>query len=129
MSVEKKLVRSDWVKMVKDQFVQDLSKDQIMFNLVQSGCKFSDLQSVVKESGVKFRRGKGNSWKDISVDLWVENFNLSKKEMNSGIHDSVKDSDYYVRGYYHVFKRLVKEVREKVESEMIEKYQIKVDSK
>lgn len=99
--------KSDAIKMIQEEFDSGKSKDEIASQLFENGVKFNDIPKFFKESGVKFRRSKGTTWKDITVEAFLENPELTADEMQEAIKDAVKDPEYYVKGYYDVFKRLV----------------------
>jgi len=93
------------IKIVK-MFEDGKSKNNIAGFLMGNGMMYSDVPKFISDSGLKFRRKAGSTWKDLSVEAFKENKNLSKEEMLSAIEDSVKDPEYYVKGYYTIFKAL-----------------------
>ena len=76
--------------------------------MMANGIVYSDVPKFIKDSGLKFRRKAGSTWKDLSVEAFKENVDLTKEEMLEAIRDSVKDPEYYVKGYYKIFKELAK---------------------
>jgi len=99
--------KTEAIEMIVSEFNSGQTKDSIASKLFENGVSFSDIPKYFKESGVKFRRSKGSTWKDITVESFLENPELTADEMKEAIADSVKDPDYYVKGYYDVFKKLV----------------------
>lgn len=95
------------VKLVIDMKEAGHSKDEIVRSLFESGVEWADLAKVMTESGVKFRRKTGNTWKDIMADSLIENPEISYDDMIVELKDSVKDPEYYVKGYLDIFRKMV----------------------
>ena len=83
------------------------TKNEIMKALYDSGIEWDNLDKVMKESGVKFRRKSGNTWKDIMADELIEDPTIDYDSMIKKLEDSVKDPEYYVKGYLDLFRKLV----------------------
>ena len=83
------------------------SRNQIMTTLVRDhDMDLDQANKAIKESGAQFRRKKGNTWKDICLEEFKANKDLTKAEMKEAITGSIKEGaeDYYVNGWYDLFK-------------------------
>lgn len=107
LNLEIDMKKTEAIEIIKADHEAGSSKDDIASKLFEAGVAFSDIPKYFKESGVKFRRSKGSTWKDITVEAFLEDPELTRDGMLEAIKDSVKDPDYYVKGYYDVFKKLV----------------------
>ncbi len=85
-----------------------LSKDEIYRKIYNEyDLDTSVITKLIKESGIKFRRKSGNTWKDIMADQLIDNPDTDSDEMIKILKDSVKDPEYYVKGYIDIFKKMV----------------------
>ena len=91
---------------IKAMFLAEKSKNEIAGHCMTAGMAFSDVPKFIAATGLKFRRKAGTTWKDIGVEAFKSNKNLSRDEFFEAIEDSVKDPEYYVKGYYEIFKQL-----------------------
>ena len=102
------MTKTEKVDQISKMFEEGKSKNEISGWLMANGIVYSDVPKFIKDSGLKFRRKAGSTWKDLSVEAFKENVDLTKEEMLEAIRDSVKDPEYYVKGYYKIFKELAK---------------------
>lgn len=98
--------KSDLKAQIVKMFENGDSKNKIAGACMTAGMEYSDVPKFISDSGLKFRRKAGSTWKDLSVEAFRENKDLTKEEMLAAIEDSVKDPEYYVKGYYTIFKAL-----------------------
>lgn len=91
---------------IQAMFENGDSKNKIAGYCMTNGMAYSDVPKFIADAGLKFRRKAGTTWKDLSVEAFKEDKNLSKEAMLEAIADSVKDPEYYVKGYYDIFKAL-----------------------
>ena len=95
------------VSRINEMFGKDgVQRKDIIMDLVRSGSDIKCVEDHLKEMDIKFRRGKGESWKDLCVDGFRKNKDMSKKEMKELI-GHMSDPQWYVNNWYHIFKDLV----------------------
>ena len=105
---KKTIDKEDSIVAIQTMVEDGRNKDEVTRFLFENGVdKLSVMTKLIKEAGVKFRRQQGNTWKDLAADAFVANPDLDEAGMLEAIKDSVKDPEYYVKGYYHVFSQLV----------------------
>ena len=64
----------------------------------------AQIPKIIKDAGVKFRKGKGSTWKDVCAQAFREDPNLSKEDMKVLVDEAgMKDPDWYVNAWHHVF--------------------------
>ena len=97
----------DSIKMIIGLKESGETKDSIFRTLFESGLERSDIDKLFKESGIKFRRKSGSTWKDIMADSLIENPEIDYDSMITELKDSVKDPEYYVKGYLDIFRKMV----------------------
>ena len=88
------------------------SKDDIMIGLYDEfEMKPSISLKFFKDNEIKFKRGKGNTWRDLAIEAFKENPDLSREAMAAAIAGSTKDATsdaYYVKTWYEQFSTLAK---------------------
>lgn len=84
------------------------SKDEICGHLMANGIKFGKINAFLKDADLKFRRSKGNSWKDIAAQAFIDNPELSEDEFEDAIRGSINEGaeEYYRKGWYEIMKLL-----------------------
>jgi len=86
------------------------SKDDIMLEMYANHqMKPSVSLKFFKDNEIKFKRGKGNTWRDLAIEAFKANPELTREEMAEAIAGSTKDavSDaYYVKTWYDQFSTL-----------------------
>ena len=96
----------DAIVIIKTMHENGDSKDVIAAFIFQNGVAYNQINKLIKAADVTFRRHQGNTWKDLAADAFIENPDLDEAGMLKAIGDSVKDPEYYVKGYYMVFSKL-----------------------
>ena len=88
----------------------NVSKDDIMIEMfTEFEMKPSVSLKFFKDNEIKFKRGKGNTWRDLAIEAFKANPELTREEMAEAIAGSTKDavSDaYYVKTWYDQFSTL-----------------------
>ena len=105
----KKVIELDQVVVdrINDMFGQEgVMRKDIIMDLVRSGHDMKKVEDHLLEMDIKFRRGKGESWKNLVVEGFRENKDMSKKEMKEKI-SHMSDPQWYVNNWYDIFKNLV----------------------
>lgn len=105
-----------FIEMVKALHEEGKSKDEVVAAVVEAmmadGMEMKHAlpkaPKIIKDAGVKFRRSKGTTWKDLAAEAFIENPELTREEMLAAIEGSTKDDAYYVKTWYATFSKLAK---------------------
>ena len=85
---------------------EGVMRKDIIMDLVRSGHDMKKVEDHLLEMDIKFRRGKGESWKNLCVEGFKENKEMSRLEMKKKI-SHMSDPQWYVDNWYDIFKSMV----------------------